>query len=278
MKKLILLSLTILFFSCSNKEELSKIKTLEQQKSELEAKNKELKKTFISNAYTIEKLKDEKQQNVSINEVENFITDLSLTFSNPNNIFKVLYNGFDLNKSEVGYAVITSHILEGYNQEISYWSNKENLFNNLFSKIDRSERNLEKILTPDAKDFVCSLLKRNDVYEESGADKMVESLLLVYNQLQNDPQALNKIYRLANTSYSELNDFLETITTDEIQEILVDNYHVDRSEDETSQSETRIHLVYTFWGRRYKEGNMDVVYYFLKDVHESIVYNDEVEY
>lgn len=269
-KHIAFLAILIVLISCNNKEAFEK---------EILRVKDSLQEIILEKNNSISDLKNDKFENhLKIEEVDSFINDMSGYFFNKKEIIKYFFKDFNLNKFRVVESILYSDILSPSQTELDWYSEKKQLFSNFFVKLDRSPENLKRFLTPEIKRFIFSLLKNNNIYNKSGANLLVKSLLLSYNQLKDNEEQIKEIYRVASEvkglenmdENSPLNNYLKSVVTDNIKELLIKEYDKIDSSRVTSESYSRIRLVYTFWARRYKEGNMSFTYDFFKELDKNL--------
>lgn len=288
MKSIIIILLGIIFLSSCNNTTNSN-DTI--KKAEEKCRNKEQlyeSKINIKNE-TIRDLKREKRKSDEENEAlnnkltamsgiigadikdsESFNTleeDHNLSYFKKNkNIFNFGFNLYLLN----GKAFL-SNLVDG--EYLVYKESYSDLpvfeeFKNLWNNIDRSSISLEKLYTDNDKRFIYLLFAHNDYYKKTGMQCMVEGLLRAYEEMHENEELLENIYHIAadDEDDTDIWNYLETeIATKEMRSILSDeNYAND------GDFNNRIFYVYTFWARRYNEGNMDFVYKIMKDFHQNV--------
>ncbi|MGG6229173.1 hypothetical protein [Tenacibaculum sp. SDUM215027] len=272
-KKIIIINALAMFFCSCN---------LDQEK------NEKLEKELISYKKQYALLKDQYKnivkQNDSINNIvtQKFIDREYLDFFvnntykyslNKRNLVTFVFNKIGLNKNDVLGELWNNGLFSFYNFENNAEiTSKSDFFTYLWFKIDRSPEFITSFLSNEDKKYIYTLFENNSFYKDSGLEAMVKGLLISYEQVENNPELLQKIYKLAKDEKEYVGDTVDFIEGEldifDVSSVLDDiNYSTYPNE---SKRINRIGYVYKFWARRYEEDNKEAVYNLLKELHSNL--------
>ncbi|WP_282116638.1 hypothetical protein [Cellulophaga baltica] len=146
------------------------------------------------------------------------------------------------------------------NSIINNWMNLKEIddLNFLFENKYRTTKFINLFFEEANIDYMISLLDENNSYDKSKLDLYLELFLDAGKELKNnDFVVLSKIYELSTEGYLERRDEINYLIN-QISTIDENSYSTHFN---TSESKTNIKfIVYSFWARRYKEGNSGIVY------------------
>lgn len=274
-KKIILALIITLVISCKKTNTNTKIAELEKiiEKEKIRSSTKERQNERLKN--TIENLRDKITENKETKENRNSIIAESIDILTDKKIMiQNLFNSFDLDNSDASRGIATSYFLQSYDG-FSDFDTKNEYYSYITSKIDRSPENLKKIFTPQVKKNIYKLFKNNKIYKNSGAEALLKASLIIYNDTGEDAYISREIYSLASQdNYNEVEDYISSTIDDsilkELKTILkYENYSTYEKVTELT-TEDRLTYLYTFWARRYNEGNAAYVYELLKEFHNNV--------
>ncbi|WP_077404652.1 hypothetical protein [Cellulophaga omnivescoria] len=274
-KKIILAISITLVISCKKTNTNTKIAELEKiiEKEKIRSSTKERQNERLKN--TIENLRDKITENKETKENRNSIIAESIDILTDKKIMiQNLFNSFDLDNSDASRGIATSYFLQSYDG-FSDFDTKNEYYSYITSKIDRSPENLKKIFTPQVKKNIYKLFKNNKIYKNSGAEALLKASLIIYNDTGQDAYISREIYSLASQdNYNEVEDYISSTIDDsilkELKTILkYENYSTYEKVTELT-TEDRLTYLYTFWARRYNEGNAAYVYELLKEFHNNV--------
>lgn len=274
-KKIILALSITLVISCKKTNTNTKIAELEKiiEKEKIRSSTKERQNERLKN--TIENLRDKITENKETKENRNSIIAESIDILTDKKIMiQNLFNSFDLDNSDASRGIATSYFLQSYDG-FSDFDTKNEYYSYITSKIDRSPENLKKIFTPQVKKNIYKLFKNNKIYKNSGAEALLKASLIIYNDTGQDAYISREIYSLASQdNYNEVEDYISSTIDDsilkELKTILkYENYSTYEKVTELT-TEDRLTYLYTFWARRYNEGNAAYVYELLKEFHNNV--------
>ncbi|WBU89357.1 hypothetical protein [Cellulophaga omnivescoria] len=274
-KKIILAISITLVISCKKTNTNTKIAELEKiiEKEKIRSSTKERQNERLKN--TIENLRDKITENKETKENRNSIIAESIDILTDKKIMiQNLFNSFDLDNSDASRGIATSYFLQSYDG-FSDFDTKNEYYSYITSKIDRSPENLKKIFTPQVKKNIYKLFKNNKIYKNSGAEALLKASLIIYNDTGQDAYISREIYSLASQdNYNEVEDYISSTIDDsilkELKTILkYENYSNYEKVTELT-TEDRLTYLYTFWARRYNEGNAAYVYELLKEFHNNV--------
>ncbi|MBA6316879.1 hypothetical protein [Cellulophaga baltica] len=188
-----------------------------------------------------------------------------------------------------------------YSVECSLISNKYwggpleelNLIRRLLYTLDRTPDNINSILSDDNLELIISFIPKED-FNKFGFNDLLNAMIISYQELDNEMlEEISDITSLNDTDYYEyysdtdddLDDFkmnfINRIASEEVKDdiINISEYKKDgfkefmvRKYDNKCIIGTPnlLFYVYSFWGRRYKEGNKEAVYAILKEFRSKI--------
>ncbi|MBO0589951.1 hypothetical protein I2486_00890 [Cellulophaga sp. E16_2] len=143
----------------------------------------------------------------------------------------------------------------------------------MISRIDKSPQSLAQIITPEIKEVVYSIFKKNNLYKNCGAYSLVKSLLLAYDDFKNEKEPLAQIYKIASESHKNnesIKSIISSMTSKEILDALNDENYTIYTKKNYSTKESRLITIYTFWARRYNENNLEFTHSLLQEIHKNI--------
>jgi len=243
---------------------------------------KEIQRIENSLKYRLNSVIDEKDElTIKLNEVLN----REGAYIKEGESFQTLEEDFDLsylkkNKDIFSYAftefLLTDESFIGniFKIQLDNDSSIFEEFRTLWNGIDRSSESIEKLFSDNDKRFVYSLFLHNDYYKTSGMQCVVEGLLLAHQELEGKEETLDSLYirafdRDAYDMYDDAYTMVDNLLTEEMKTVLSDeNYNNSKSE-----ISNREFYVYSFWARRYHEGNSDIIYKIIKEFHEHVKNN-----
>lgn len=152
-------------------------------------------------------------------------------------------------------------------------------FNKLLRCINRSPETIKHFFSDKDKERIYSLFEGNTIYQSSGLSAIAEGLLFTYEDLKDDPDFLDAFGEVAygTASNKERDTYYDIATSNQkLNEILSD----ERYWDPTDQSylTNRTWYVYTFWMRRHREGNSEVVYELIKEIHDNLKLRPDLDF
>lgn len=284
----------LLCISC-NKEE----KKLTQEITQLEKESDKLEKEI---AHYKNKIKETNTKSDSLywynyknyvdeKEVINALPNKLKYLTNKKEVFKTIFNDFELDKNSVyfGLSHFFIHIIREksipkvLNDKISFIKYQLFLFN-------RSSNNIKKLFTDETIDMIASFFKGNSYYKDSGAQYYIEGLLITQGSLkfkEDSEEVLREYYNSLNKEYGWYD--AKTLAMDKklfdkkviryFRNAHFSNYdkgYRKNSEGELTDEavEEFTKLSYSFWARRYHEGNQEIVFEILSKIHYKITGND----
>lgn len=167
-----------------------------------------------------------------------------------------------------------------YVDNISHFDSYEKLTSQSIKIMDKIDRNASKLLSSfTSYDKLIYLIITKDVYEESGLKNLTSLLLKTHKELYLDKTKLDKIYYIMTLPHSNefrgrsdyFNDLRYYISNDIIA-ALQSNENFNKPNEnvniQTIDAYTKGEAVwlYSFWARRYKENNDEVVFEILNKI------------
>lgn len=152
----------------------------------------------------------------------------------------------------------------------------------LWNNVDRSPEAIKSFLTENDKLMITTIFKNNTIYKDCGLSAIAQSLLTSYEEIEASEQDKQHLYNLKRVIYEEPYDLdddsnyyieasrlIQVLASDKVKTLMaLENYSAYK--DSGSELDNRLQLIYTFWARRLKEGNKEVVYNLIKELHEGI--------
>lgn len=183
------------------------------------------------------------------------------------NIIEFVYDKMGLVNEQFEGAICTFPILVPRVRNYSYYqSEEERSLNKVFSNFDRSSESIKRLATPKLINKVVQLLKM--LPENHDLKKLLKQLLLTYEEM-NDSECKRFMGVFDDDQFI---DFTEKLSGNVSK--LVDKEELDFNlQGESSINfgyEKRIFYIYSFWVRRYNEGNKEAVYEILKSIDSKL--------
>jgi len=259
--------ITFTLFSCESKKEKGEITQLERKLNKLESEYNSKKDLVYSLCldeneeleFQIEKNSSDRDKRLSF-----LLKDDSWFVVNKENLLKMFIEDVQLKEYDVERGLAMSYMF--YPLDIEYRNPLENHYNftqYLVSKIDRSPESLATFFTPEVKETGYTLLRHNNLYRDSGVYAMVKSLVLAYEGFEYKKEPLSRIYSIASGEgegdYEDIRSIVSSLAT---------------NASEYSTVKSRLTTIYTFWARRYHEGNLEFTYSLLKEIHRNVAYEE----
>jgi len=277
-----LVTFFVLFFtilSCNYNNNEEKISQLNEKIVQQKAKNDSILKVNYTSCkdekgYLESQLKRELNQE---KRMDSFLLKKRAILSLDNKkIIDFFFKEINLEEFDADTAIKFSWLIHPAYRRYAIYS--ETMFANyMIANIDRTPESLEAFFTPEIKEQIYSLLRRQNLYKDCGAYTTVKALLMAYEGFEYEQERLSSIYQIAKKSkYKNVNEvkaIISSMVSEEVLETLSDeNYSTYKEASENSSVEHRLYTIYTFWARRHQENNIEFTYYFLKELHESIAY------
>ncbi len=279
MKRILFIALVLITSCASNEEKIAELKekvVLVETKLDIQRIENENLKThrtkLLNRMDSVSKTVDE---HYLPKEYLSLVTKRAFHYIfDKKKVIKMFFDDFNLKEYDVERGIANSYYLSPYAGDYEKVDSEYDLFHSIFASVDRSPEALQRLFTEEVKQIIYALFESNDLYEDTGAEAMVEALLLAYEELADDYETLPQIYDLAAkdylSGYDEINEIIAYTATDEVREILSDENYTNYDNDVWSEIDSRLFLVYTFWARRYHEENQAVVYSLLKEFHRNV--------
>ncbi|TPN85859.1 hypothetical protein [Aquimarina algicola] len=124
---------------------------------------------------------------------------------------------------------------------------------------------MDSFFSEDIIDVIVSELHKNDIYKKSRINLYLDALIKTYNTIDKaaDYYLLEELYDLSENGYfnkeKEINELLDQLNS------LDEDIYQTKFKDYVSGMNGYFNL-YSFWARRHKENNIDVVYRILKNI------------
>lgn len=126
----------------------------------------------------------------------------------------------------------------------------------LWRTIDRSPENI-KYLFDQNKEYAYVLLKTGNSYKTSGFERTIKILILGYEEIHQNEKLLKELTTRSKTIGVLADTIYQKIESQEMK-VLISKF---RDADFVSYT----HWVYSFWARRNKENNSEIVYQIIKE-------------
>ncbi|WP_452222100.1 hypothetical protein [Lacinutrix salivirga] len=259
-KKLLLALIIITTISCKKSEKQG----IEIPKAELNASSK---KDHKSVSETNSKLQKENENLRKLISVLDFSSKSIISDTLANTIYHslVFENGNDTNATDYQFLYYLSDLVNPNRNNSQSKLNTEYLIKSpslnsylhyLWRTVDRSPENI-KYLFDQNKAYAYVLLKTRNSYKASGFERTVKILLKSYEEIANDKELLKELNARSN-SVGVLSDTIYSKIESQEMKALISGF---RDSDFVSYT----HWVYSFWARRHKENNAEIVYRIIKE-------------
>lgn len=170
-----------------------------------------------------------------------FLYNLSL-FANPN---RNITNKFETDGS-----------IKDVIKFVEYSKNYNYLIHYLFKRANRSPENINYLFDKN-KEFAYKLLKTGNSYKTSGFERTIKILILSYEELHQKENLLNELITRSETSDVLSDTIYRHIESKKMKKLL--------SEFRDYEFVSYSNWVYSFWARRTKENNAEIVYEIIKE-------------
>lgn len=278
-KKLLLALIIITTISCKKSEK----QKIEIPKAELNETFKEEYKSASETNYKLQKENENLRKLISVLDfssksitsdtlLKTIHNSLVYETSHPTNAtdYQFLYYLSDLvnpNRNNSQSKLNTEYLIKlpSLNSYLHY----------LWRTVDRSPENI-KYLFDQNKAYAYVLLKTGNSYKTSGFEKTVKILLKSYEEIANDKELLKKLDTRSKTNGVLSDPIYKNIESQEMKALI--------SGFRDSHFVSYTHWVYSFWVRRHKENNTEIVYQIIKEFDnemstysytEDILYEDD---
>lgn len=268
-KKLLLALIIITFIRCKKSEK----QRIEVTKAELNETFKEDHKSASEINSKLQKENENLRKLISVLDfssksitsdtlVKTIYNSLVYETSNPTNTanYQFLYYLSDLanpNRNNSQSKFNTEDLIKS--------PSLSNYLHYLWRTIDRSPENI-KYLFDQNKAYAYALLKTGDSYKTSGFERIIKILLKSYEEIANDKELLKELNTRSN-AIGVLSDTIYSKIESQEMKALILGF---RDSDFVSYT----HWVYSFWTRRHKENNAEIVYQVIKEFdNEMSTYN-----
>jgi len=246
-----LILLIFIITSCNKSKEADlrhQIQVLKEEKKALSKKVYEL-----NNKTSRYEIRAEKKLNDQINISQFFIN----TFLESFNFKEQIFGTAMANSLPRKFDLTDSSDTEDYENWGKFYFNI--YFYNNFS---RDPENLKEVFSDDLIDLISNYFANNSNYKDARIYNVVKALLYAYDELEGYELMEDFYYELKNNDGM---DYVEELSSEVVEDVLYCDY-----EEEDCFYSFDSFYVYSFWARRYHEGNEEVVYAILKKLHESI--------
>lgn len=218
-----------------------KIKELNHYRKEKEKRDKKALNVIKSDNFSIEK----------INE----------------NIIEFIYGKMNFIEEQFEEAICNFSILVPRNHNYSYYqSEEERKLNTVFTNFDRSSKNIKQLATPKLVSKVVQLL--NMLPKNHDLKKILKQLLLTYEEMSdNECKRLMGVFD--DKQFVDVTEKLSSRVSKLIEKEELD-YNLQGESSRNFGYQKRIFYIYSFWIRRYHEGNKELVYGILKSIDSKL--------
>ncbi len=258
---ILLLALPYIFCACNkvSKEEetarnLKETLIVEEYTKEIDS----LKAKLTANQKTIDSL-------IKLGSNNNGIINSSYKNASVKEVlFRFIINGLNLDNYTLANALFENSISRHILIDSDYWIGSDFIkhFNRSTEFITEYFGNAEIAL-------ITNLLEENDLYFKAGIDIMVEGLLTAYDEFNRNPQLLAKAIQCKD-NYEEYHELLESMYSKK-EDLLTQMLGCNKNHNS-------LFMIYSFWVRRHHEGNSEVIYSLLKNVHSRISKVNRVDF
>jgi len=147
--------------------------------------------------------------------------------------------------------------------------------NEAYSDFDRSPENIKIIFNESLINHIAFLFNNGLLPKDQRIYDVLKGLLLTYDEMQDDEcLRLFQIIKKYEYEYENMRNEFDKKCSDKVREFVFDGGDFKSSIKNDSDIDfgfsKRIFYLYSFWARRYKEGNKETVYKILKEIDEKI--------
>ena len=261
MRKIIYI-LSIVIFGCQNPSE----KLIQENKSLIQH-NEFLKKGHESVSEMNSKLQKENENLRKLIPVLDFSSKSIIS----DTLVKTIYNNLvyensnSTNTTDYQFLYYLSDLVNPNRNNSQSEFNTENLIKTpslntylhyLWRNIDRSPENI-KYLFDQNKEYAYVLLKTGNTYKNSGFERTIKILIKSYEEITNNKDLLKELNTRSKTIGVLTDTIYKKIESQEMKVLI--------SEFRDSDFVSYTHWVYSFWARRKKENNAEIVYQIIKE-------------
>ena len=126
-----------------------------------------------------------------------------------------------------------------------------------WKKLDKSPEHLKQIIKEEHIDYLAELFTTDGLYTEHGVNKTVDALLIAYKEIGDNETLLNTLLNRADSTSAMWDSYYNThVISQDVRNLIGGKQILNDFVDE----QTRLNWIYSFWARRYKEGNAQYVY------------------
>lgn len=276
---LYIFTVLLLCYSCKN-ESTKKIIELENQLNIQEKINDSLKNINLKEEKINDSLKNINlkvtQVADSIRSIDHYLDKKSVAYFldsnyqiilNKNKVVKYVLDRLQLQKQDIERATTNGWLWKTNYFNTNPVVNKDDFLNFLYSKFDRSPENIKNFFTSDILQPVYSYFKDNTLYEDSGMHSIAKAFLVSYQEIKDEDHLLDNLYLklIENKGYN----FTTNMASEEVK-LILDDENYTAYNTSYSSLESRIFITYSFWARRHHEGNKEIVYKLLKELHNNL--------
>ncbi|WP_146052812.1 hypothetical protein [Aquimarina sp. I32.4] len=153
-------------------------------------------------------------------------------------------------------------------------------FNYIITRFKRTPEHIKNFLSRDQKEFMYDLFKENTIFQDTGLQLFTKALLVSYQETIDQQQRLSQLYNIASDSndhnaWDKSLQIADSLASERIQEI-ISKYNVKSNGEDMYVDMSHLQFyIYSFWARRYHEGNAQVVYEVLKEFDQHVSDNKQ---
>jgi len=155
----------------------------------------------------------------------------------------------------------------------TYTSNLMVKINKIYSDFDRSPENIEQIFDESLINHIASLFNDGYLSKDHRLYDVLKGLLMTYDEMSDQEcWRLNTV--IEEYQYHDMRDEFDENCSDKVRNFVMEGgnfaYSTQYDSDRDFGASKRIFYLYSFWVRRYNEGNKETVYKVLKELDRKI--------
>lgn len=263
--------------ACDNKIEKEVLSKLDYELRSIKISNNILKEQISLSRKKADSITElnyvpKKTIKTHLNDSLSYLLDKTSVFKRIKNDYLINDYGFDFTiYDNCGYI----------NEDLNFGLRELNATEKFIINFDRSSENIDNFFSENL-NIITSILTL-DFYKKSGMHITFEALIKAYEELAEDE--FNTIYSVFSEIENEEIQYINSIASDEVINMLrkdIEYTDFDFTEDfhtggyvesvgDKFGTINRLLYIYSFWGRRHKEGNKEAVYRALKKINSKMI-------
>lgn len=195
------------------------------------------------------------------------------------------FSAFDFDENILNYIISELNIPNTYFERFiaensisassDYSNNAMTKLNTIYSDFDRTPENIDKVFNTNLIDHIAFLFNNDFLIKDQKLYDVLKGLLLTYDEM-NDSECERLHHIMSEYKFHDMRDEFIKKCSDTVRQFVYDGGDFKASTLNGSESDRdygygkRIFYLYSFWVRRYREGNKETVYNILKEMDKKI--------